>query len=701
MKKLMIAASLLLILFAFTSCSNGNQSLDDAVATTVAEELDPRTLVEKVLRDGDRDGVDISYDLREAADGAKPTYTHILGVTVAFSGYEYSSVLTIGSGRLAYTFYGTMAGTRFTSGSYELRTEEAMAVSGTSEGTVEVELSVDAREGSSGTRYSVTLGTDEETGETVAAGAPSVSVAIPDDAVLKVGGTETAIPEDEPEHIPPSNPYGFAGGTGTESDPYLIANASQFLQIGSEAFQNVLLEGENGDLYFRLTGDIDLSNHSGYAARVISGTLDGDGHTIRCSNDMPYLFEYFFEDSTFRDFTIEFGDSSVTRLFTYPAIRSAETVKGSPKGSTDTANLYSYDKAAISLIFENVDFRAPDNDIRIIGDNNFAFYISNVGAFDVFLDGKSSVSYSSLPCIYNETGEGEREFLTFDITLTGCDVEGNFYGGFGNSGAAIFLGGQFLGAQIDMDDCHYDGNLEGMNVALVVANHSGCDTYGSSISVSDVNLASGKVFSCTANGSLAYSNTKDEIAGMAGVPGYEGPETVFPVAIEGALENKEISIEMIDSADTYQFKLFLPSMYWYESVSSIDYISQTDSNTFTINIDAAELSENPAATGVFVAKVLSKTEADHLASLEGMDVFGNIPETSWKPAEEGWRYAYVDYNDEKYMVIDYGELIRMYSDSGLSDSVDGYRYLLKLIIIAKDSDGSVIGTSRLTDIPMA
>ena len=84
-----------------------------------------------------------------------------------------------------------------------------------------------------------------------------------------------------------------------------------------------------------------------------------------------------------------------------------------------------------------------------------------------------------------------------------------------------------------------------------------------------------------------------------------------------------------------------------------------------------------------------------------MDVFGNIPETSWKPAEEGWRYAYVDYNDEKYMVIDYGELIRMYSDSGLSDSVDGYRYLLKLIIIAKDSDGSVIGTSRLTDIPMA
>ena len=59
MKKIMIAASVLLILLAFVSCNNDNKSLDDEVATTVAEELKPRELVEKVLRDGDREGVDI------------------------------------------------------------------------------------------------------------------------------------------------------------------------------------------------------------------------------------------------------------------------------------------------------------------------------------------------------------------------------------------------------------------------------------------------------------------------------------------------------------------------------------------------------------------------------------------------------------------------------------------------------------------
>ena len=169
MKKIMIAASLLLILLAFVSCNNDNKSLDDEVATTVAEELKPRDLVEKVLRDGDKEGLDISYDLREVEKGAKPSYTHTLSVTIVFSGYEYSRVLTIERGRLTYTFYGTMAGSRFTSRAYELRTEEAMAVSGTSEGTVDVELSIDASEGASGTSYGVTLTTDEE-GKTVLSG---------------------------------------------------------------------------------------------------------------------------------------------------------------------------------------------------------------------------------------------------------------------------------------------------------------------------------------------------------------------------------------------------------------------------------------------------------------------------------------------------------------------------------------------------
>ena len=258
MKKLLIAMGILLMLFAFASCNNDNQSLDGEVATTVAEELKPRELVEKVLRDGDREGVDISYDLREAEKGAKPSYTHTLSVTIVFSGYEYSRVLTIESGRLTYIFYGTMSGSRFTSRAYELRTEEAMAVSGTSEGTVDVELSIDASEGASGTSYGVTLTTDEE-GRTVAEGSPSVSVTIPDDAVLSVGGTETKIPEEEndPPYVPSRGEYEdyFASGNGTSGNPYKISSVSELTSLSTLVREGNSMSG----YYFEQTVDLDLS----------------------------------------------------------------------------------------------------------------------------------------------------------------------------------------------------------------------------------------------------------------------------------------------------------------------------------------------------------------------------------------------------------------------------------------------------------
>ena len=264
MKKIMIAASLLLILLAFVSCNNDNKSLDDEVATTVAEELKPRDLVEKVLRDGDKEGVDISYDLREVEKGAKPSYTHTLSVTIVFSGYEYSRVLTIESGRLTYTFYGTVSGSRFTSRAYELRTEEAMAISGTSEGTVDVELSIDAREGASGTSYGVTLTTDEE-GKTVAEGSPSVSVTIPDDAVLSVGGTETKIPEEKPEYIPPTQytiTYVSDGETiGTAISAYLIQPSEAPTKTGYTLVGWILNDEETPVTSWntRLNADVTLS----------------------------------------------------------------------------------------------------------------------------------------------------------------------------------------------------------------------------------------------------------------------------------------------------------------------------------------------------------------------------------------------------------------------------------------------------------
>ena len=82
----------------------------------------------------------------------------------------------------------------------------------------------------------------------------------------------------------------FAGGTGTESDPYQIADGAQLACLASEVNKGQPYENS----YFVLTADIDLANHDwtpignsfsdallgGSDYRVFAGNFDGNGYTI-------------------------------------------------------------------------------------------------------------------------------------------------------------------------------------------------------------------------------------------------------------------------------------------------------------------------------------------------------------------------------------------------------------------------------------
>ena len=82
----------------------------------------------------------------------------------------------------------------------------------------------------------------------------------------------------------------FAGGTGTESDPYQIADGAQLAYLASEVNKGQTYENS----YFVLTADIDLGNHDwtpignsfsdalfgGTEYSLFAGNLDGKGHTI-------------------------------------------------------------------------------------------------------------------------------------------------------------------------------------------------------------------------------------------------------------------------------------------------------------------------------------------------------------------------------------------------------------------------------------
>jgi len=70
----------------------------------------------------------------------------------------------------------------------------------------------------------------------------------------------------------------FAGGSGTEADPYLIANGSQlsFLSSSCTTFDPTAYS----DKYYKLTDDIDLGGREWIPIAYFHGVLDGNGHTV-------------------------------------------------------------------------------------------------------------------------------------------------------------------------------------------------------------------------------------------------------------------------------------------------------------------------------------------------------------------------------------------------------------------------------------
>ena len=135
-------------------------------------------------------------------------------------------------------------------------------------------------------------------------------------------------------------------------------------------------------------------------------------------------------------------------------------------------------------------------------------------------------------------------------------------------------------------------------------------------------------------------------------------------------------------------------MFWYDNINDTEWTARTDSNTFTIKIapDILESSE------IYIAKVLSKTDADNLAL--NNPLFADIPETSWDRTSGSFPYAFINDSETSivYMVIDYSPLIRMYSDDGAVTSVDELKYPSRLIILARNSNDGVVGVSDAIDI---
>ena len=262
----------------------------------------------------------------------------------------------------------------------------------------------------------------------------------------------------------------FAGGTGTESDPYQIADGAQLAYLASEVNKGQPYE----NACFVLTADIDLGNHDwtpignsfsdalfgGTDYSVFAGNLDGKGHTV--SNISIGTEGAPLESDVFGLFGVTGGKLSNLNLDGVTICGTAKNVSGyviglagalsgSASGPVENCHV-----ANLSMTVST-----PDSGRAA------AYWIGGlVGALDSRYIDECSVSgkitetsgKGSIGGLIGELGRAAK--ITYSHADVALDVKPDYYGG-ANVGGLIGKGNGEKDPETVISNCYATGNVTG------------------------------------------------------------------------------------------------------------------------------------------------------------------------------------------------------------------------------------------------
>ena len=262
----------------------------------------------------------------------------------------------------------------------------------------------------------------------------------------------------------------FAGGTGTESDPYQIADGAQLAYLASEVNKGQPYE----NACFVLTADIDLGNHDwtpignffsdalfgGTDYSVFAGNLDGKGHTV--SNISIGTESAPLESDVFGLFGVTGGKLSNLNLDGVTIYGTAKNVSGyviglagalsgSASGPVENCHV-----ANLSMTMST-----PDSGMAA------AYWIGGlVGALDGQYIDECSVSgkiteksgKGSIGGLIGELGRAAK--ITYSHADVALNVKPDYYGG-ANVGGLIGKGNGEKDPETVISNCYATGNVTG------------------------------------------------------------------------------------------------------------------------------------------------------------------------------------------------------------------------------------------------
>ena len=263
----------------------------------------------------------------------------------------------------------------------------------------------------------------------------------------------------------------FAGGSGTESDPYQIDDGAQLAYLASEVNKGQTYENS----YFVLTADIDLVNHDwtpignsfsdallgGKDYSLFAGNLDGKGHTI--SNISIGTESTPLESDVFGLFGATGGKISNLNLDGVTICGIAKNVSGYIIGLAGAlAGSASGPIENCHVTNLNMTMNTPDSGMAV------AYWIGGlVGA----LDGSQHIEECSASGTIKERsgkgsiggliGElGKAAKITYSHADVALDIKSDYYGG-ADVGGLIGKGNGKNDPETVISNCYATGNVTG------------------------------------------------------------------------------------------------------------------------------------------------------------------------------------------------------------------------------------------------
>lgn len=246
----------------------------------------------------------------------------------------------------------------------------------------------------------------------------------------------------------------FAGGTGTETDPYLVLDAAQLLKAGNNGYEG---------MHFILGEDITVTEKS----PLFKGHLDGNGHTIYVESGSRLYVWHNVVDATIKDITFNYsGDVMMIKYALGNVLLDNVTTTGSlttPSRNTSAFILglgYTWD----------ANYNGDEYDQDDPGEITSNITFNNcVNKADIVCEDASAVTsgYGFAAFI----GQGFNTSADCTYTFTNCTNEGNLTG----INPAVLVGNSsYVNAKslqtINVNNCKNTGVLTGVEVSFINRN---------------------------------------------------------------------------------------------------------------------------------------------------------------------------------------------------------------------------------------